>query len=202
MDKFTYFSAVAVPVPVADVDTDQIIPARFLRKRRSEGFGQYLFHDLLFNADGSRRQDFALGTPRYGSSRIIVAQTNFGCGSSREEAVWALYDYGIRAIIAPSFGDIFYNNSLQNGLLPIVQPHAVVVDFLHLLMTAPAEPLTMSVDLDAETLTGPSGVQFPFDVPPFAKHCLLNGIDEIGFTLSQIDQIIAFEQVTHNESHN
>ncbi len=191
MQPFQKLDAVAVPLARPNVDTDQIIPARFLRKLRSEGFGDYLFRDLRFGEDG-RPRDFVLNHPGYRDAKILVAERNFGCGSSREHAVYALWDYGCRAVIAPSFGDIFSGNSFKNGLLLIVLPHADVTALIRALEARPGAP--MGVDLAAQTVTGGDGKSYRFDIDPYRKRCLLEGIDELGFTLSQGDAIKAFEQ--------
>jgi 3-isopropylmalate/(R)-2-methylmalate dehydratase small subunit len=183
MHAFTTLEAVAMPMTQPNIDTDQIIPARFLQKLRKDGFGQYLFHDLAENPD------FVLNRPAYREARILVAEQNFGCGSSRENAVWALYDRGFRVVIAPSFGDIFFNNCLKNGLLPVTLPLEVVA---HLLSSADDQKL--KVDLESQLVSLPGGVAHRFDIDPFAKHCLLNGIDELDYTLSLMPQIAAFEQ--------
>src|SRR5580704_587226 len=171
MQRFTTLESVAVPMPQSNIDTDQIIPARFLQKLRKDGFGQYLFHDL------AEDPAFVLNQPAYKGAQILVAGKNFGCGSSRENAVWALFDHGFRVVIAPSFGDIFFNNCLKNGLLPIALKLNVV----------PRQKL--KVDLESQTVEG-----HPFEIDPFAKHCLLNGIDELDYTLSLMKQITAFEE--------
>ena len=180
MERFERIESITVPFPRANVDTDQILPARFLQKPRGGGFGQYLFHDLRFHPDGSERQDFVLNQPQYQGARILIAGANFGCGSSRENAVWALYDSGFRVIVALSFGDIFFNNCLKNGLLPIALP-----------WDSPATHLT--VDLESQTVAAPGEPATAFDVDPFAKHCLLNGLDELDYTLSRMGEIRAFE---------
>jgi 3-isopropylmalate/(R)-2-methylmalate dehydratase small subunit len=192
VQRFTRLDALALPIAQANVDTDQIIPARFLQKPRDDGFGQYLFNDLRFRPDGSENPDFLLNQPPYGDARIVVGDANFGCGSSRENAVWALHDYGFRAAIAPSFGDIFFTNSLKNGLLPIALPADVVSGLLVRLKETPG--LAIQVDLAAQIVTLPDGDVHSFEVDPFAKHCLLNGLDELDYTLSRSDEIAAFEQ--------
>jgi 3-isopropylmalate/(R)-2-methylmalate dehydratase small subunit len=192
MKKFDTLTAVALPYPQVNVDTDQIIPARFLQKMRDNDFGEYLFRDLRYDEKDNEKPGFPLNKPEFRASQIIVAEQNFGCGSSREHAVWALSDYGFRAAIAPSFGDIFFNNSLKNGMLPIVQPVAVVAGLLDQLAQNPGAQIT--IDLAAQEITAPDGSKHHFDVDPFSKHCLLNGIDELEYTLSQADQIAAFER--------
>jgi 3-isopropylmalate/(R)-2-methylmalate dehydratase small subunit len=192
MEPFTPLSAIAAPLPVPNVDTDQIIPARFLWRKRGDGWGHLLFHDLRFNDDGSAKPQFVLNRPEFREARIIVAERNFGCGSSRETAVWALYDYGIRAVIAPSFGDIFRNNSLQNGLLPVVLPAAAVEALMAALDQMPGSHI--GIDLVDQQVAGPDGVLLGFDIDPFRKQCLLAGTDEVGFTLGLSSEIEAFEQ--------
>ena len=191
MEPFRMLDAVAAPIATANVDTDQIIPARFLWRKRHDGWGDLLFHDLRFNDDGSPKPDFVLNRPGYRDARILVAERNFGCGSSREAAVWSLYDYGIRAVIAPSFGDIFFNNSFQNGLLPIVLPAERVAALRTMVEQTPGTRLT--VDLAAQTVSGPHG-QESFAIDPFRKECLLAGTDDITYTLAHRDAIAAFEQ--------
>jgi 3-isopropylmalate/(R)-2-methylmalate dehydratase small subunit len=180
MQAFQAIRTTFVPMREANIDTDQIIPARFLQKPRSGGCGSWLFHDLRENPT------FVLNQPEYREAHALVAGENFGCGSSRENAVWALYDYGFRVVIAPSFGDIFYNNCLQNGLLPIR-----LTNVEKLLSASPAE--TVAVDLESQIVRF-GNEHWNFDINPFAKHCLLNGIDELGYTLSRLDEIVAFEQ--------
>ena len=192
MEPFTTLRAPALPYPGVNVDTDQIIPARFLPKPRSGGFGQYLFHDLRFDETGAERSGFVLNHPAYRNARILVAEDNFGCGSSRENAVWAVSDYGIRAVVGPSFGDIFFSNSLKNGLLPVVLPRAAVASILASLRERPGS--SIEIDLPAQTLTDPEGRSHGFDIDPFSKHCLVNGIDELDYTLAQMHEIDAFEQ--------
>ena len=191
MERFTLLDAVALPIPRPNVDTDQVVPARYLQKPRSDDFGAYLFRDLRFRADGSENPDFPLNRAPYRGARIVVAERNFGCGSSREHAVWALHDYGFRAAIAPSFGDIFASNALKNGLLPIVLAEPVVADLLAQMARAPG--MRLVVDLAAQEVRTPAGAVHRFDVDPFAKHCLLEGIDEIDYTLSLLPAIEAYE---------
>jgi len=192
MRRFTEITSVAAPFARANIDTDQIIPARYLQKPRDGGLGRYLFHDLRFGPDGVPDPAFVLNRPAYREASILVAAENFGCGSSRENAVWALQDYGIRAAIAPSFGDIFRNNSLKNGFLPVVLPGEVVDGLLAYLRERPGE--TVAIDLAEERATLPDGSAHRFAIDPFARHCLLNGVDELAFTLSQIEAVEAFER--------
>jgi 3-isopropylmalate/(R)-2-methylmalate dehydratase small subunit len=187
---FTSLESPTAPFFQPNIDTDQIIPARFLPKPRSGGFGQYLFHDLRFDRSGAERPEFILNQPPHRGARTFVANLNFGCGSSRENAVWALHDYGVDVVIAPSFGDIFYNNCIKNGLLPVRLPEAVVTDLLARIAETP--DLKVKVDLEAQTVVLPDGETHAFDIDAFAKHCLLNGLDELDYTLSHRDEIEAF----------
>ena len=190
MQPFEHLEAVALPLTRANIDTDQIIPARFVQKPRINDFGAYLFRDLRFNKDDSKRPEFVLNQPDYVASKIVVAQRNFGCGSSREQAVWALYDYGMRAVLAPSFGDIFYSNSLKNGLLPIVLPAEVIDAVLLALTNQPGAKIT--VDLERQVVRAPGVTEQSFDIAPFSKHCLLTGMDELDYTLTHADKIADF----------
>jgi 3-isopropylmalate/(R)-2-methylmalate dehydratase small subunit len=190
MQAFKNLDAVAVPIARPNVDTDQIVPARYLRKPRKLGFGDYLFRDLRLDKDGHDR-DFILNKPPYRDAKILVAERNFGCGSSRESAVYALWDYGFRAVIAPSFGDIFFGNSFMNGLLLVVLPAADVAALLAALEAKPGAH--MQVDLAAQTVTGADGKAYRFDIDAYRKRCLLEGLDELAFTLGQSDAIKAFE---------
>lgn len=191
MQAFRQLEAVAAPLDRANVDTDQIVPALYLQKPRSDNFGNYLFKDVRHDAQGRRRDDFILNAPAYAQARILVAGPNFGCGSSREHAVWALADGGFRVVIAPSFGDIFNSNALKNGLLPVRLPAEVVQQILGELQAAPGTRMT--VDLQTQVVTGPGERQSPFSIDPFARHCLLEGLDEIDFTLTQRAHIEAYE---------
>ncbi len=192
MEAFTRIDAVAVPLPGANIDTDQVIPARYLQKPRASDFGAFLFHDVRRSPSGQQRGDFPLNQPAYGGARILVAGRNFGCGSSREQAVWALFDGGFRAVVAPGFGDIFASNALKNGLLPVVLPPDQVESLLRALQRAPG--LRLRIDLQSQVLVAPALGQMPFAIDAFARHCLLNGLDEIDYTLSQSAQIEAFER--------
>lgn len=192
METFQKLDAVAAPLGGANIDTDQIVPALYLQKPRVNNFGNYLFRDVRHDAAGQRRPDFLLNDPLYAEAGILVAGPNFGCGSSREQAVWALFDGGVRSVIAPSFGDIFYSNALKNGLLPVVLPPDVVDALLRGLRDAPGAHVC--VDLVAQTVTGPGIAPTPFTIDAFARHCLLNGQDEIDYTLSQQERIVAYEQ--------
>ena len=191
MQAFKKLDAVAVPMARPNVDTDQIVPARYLRKPRKLGFGDYLFRDLRLDKDG-RERDFVLNKPTYRDAKILVAERNFGCGSSREAAVYALWDHGFRAVIAPSFGDIFFGNSFMNGLLLVVLPAADVAALIAALETKPGAH--MQIDLAAQTVTGADGKSYRFDIDAYRKRCLIEGLDELAFTLSQRDAIAEFEQ--------
>jgi 3-isopropylmalate/(R)-2-methylmalate dehydratase small subunit len=192
MEPFARLDAVAAPMPVPNVDTDQIIPARFLRKPRKAGYGQYLFHDLRFDDGGREQPGFVLNQAPYRGARILVADTNFGCGSSREHAVYALSDYGFRAVIAPSYGDIFYGNSLKNGFLPIVLPADETAALRAQIQQRPGGHLI--VDLEQQRVTDLDGKTHRFEIDSFRKHCLLAGVDELEFTLRHRSEIEAFEQ--------
>ena len=192
MKPFEALDSIAVPIQQANVDTDQILPARYLQKPRSDDFGAYLFRDLRARRPGSNEPPFVIDQEPYRDGRILVARRNFGCGSSREHAVWALYDHGFRAVIAPSFGDIFASNALKNGLLPIVLPEAVVSGLLETLQNQPGS--RVKVDLVGQTVVGPDGARHDFAIDPFSKHCLLNGLDELDYTLREMQHIVAFER--------
>jgi 3-isopropylmalate/(R)-2-methylmalate dehydratase small subunit len=192
MQPFTVFRSRGVPFHGADTDTDRILPARFLSKPRAGGFAQYLFHDLRFREDGGPLEGFVLNDPGYRNAEILVCEENFGCGSSRENAVWAISDYGFRVVVAPSFGDIFYSNCLKNGVLAVVLKSDATAAILASLTPGSNAPIT--VDLAAQTLAAPGGEVYRFDIDPFSRHCLLNGIDEMDYTLAQMDEIDAFER--------
>jgi 3-isopropylmalate dehydratase/3-isopropylmalate/(R)-2-methylmalate dehydratase small subunit len=190
MQAFTELHAKAAPLDMANVDTDQIIPKQFLKTVEREGLGKGLFYDLRFDAEGRPKPDFVLNDPRYAGAGVLIAGDNFGCGSSREHAPWALLDYGVRCVIAPSFADIFYGNCMQNGLLPIALPEEAV---RALMDEARGGNHVFSVDLAAQTVTAPSGKQFRFEIDPSRKEKLLNGLDSIGETLAHAPDIDAFE---------
>ena len=194
MERFDRLVAVAVPLDLPNVDTDRIIPARFLRKPRSAGYGQYCFHDLRLRPDGTEDPEFVLNQAAYRDARVLVAAENFGCGSSREGAVWALAGRGIRAVIAPSFGDIFHENCLRNGLLPVRLPATTVTALRQALHAAPGAPGSMvTIDLAAQVVTAPDGAPHRFEIDPFRKQALLEGLDDIGLTLRHEAAIAAFE---------
>jgi len=191
MEKFTKISGVAAPMPLVNVDTDMIIPKQFLKTIKRSGLGANLFDEMRFNLDGSEIPEFVLNQPAYRSAQILVAGDNFGCGSSREHAPWALLDFGIRVVIAPSFADIFYNNCFKNGILPIVLPQ---VDVDKLMDDARrGANAVVTEDLENQTITGPDGGSIAFEVDAFKKHCLLNGLDDIGLTLQKANAIDKFE---------
>jgi 3-isopropylmalate/(R)-2-methylmalate dehydratase small subunit len=192
MDKFTTLTGVAAPLRIVNVDTDMIIPKQYLKTIKRTGLGAGLFSEMRFNEDGSENPDFVLNRPAYRNAQILVAGDNFGCGSSREHAPWALLDFGIRCVIAPSFADIFYNNCFKNGILPITVPHE---DLEKLFDDADrGANATLTVDLAAQEIRGPDGGVVTFDIDPFRKHCLLNGLDDIGLTLEKAPAIDAFEK--------
>ena len=191
MDKFTKLTGVAAPLPMINIDTDKIIPARFLKTIKRTGLGPSLFEAIRFKADGSEDPNFVLNRPAYRKAQILVTGTNFGCGSSREHAVWALLDFGIRCVIAPDFADIFHNNAPKNGILCIRLPQNIVDE-----LTKDAEKgenARLTVDLEAQEITRPNGEKIPFKVDPFTRDCLLKGLDDIGLTLAKSSAIQAFE---------
>src|ERR671926_1500165 len=191
MEKFTTLTGVAAPMPMINIDTDKIIPKNFLKTIERKGLAKGLFAELRFRNDGSENPDFVLNKPAYRKAQIIVAGDNFGCGSSREHAPWALLDYGIRCVISTSFADIFYNNCFQNGILPIkVSPEDLEKLFDDADRGANA---TLTVDLENQEIRGPDGGRVTFDIDPFRKHCLLNGLDDIGLTLEKAAAIDAYE---------
>ena len=193
MQPFTKLTGVAAPLDRVNVDTDQIIPAVHLKRIERTGYGQFLFGPLRFNADGEPNPDFILNHPSIQNPKFLVAGRNFGCGSSREHAPWALEDYGFRCIIAPSFADIFYNNCFQNGLLPVVLLEEQVASLMDKLKQQPGA--TLSVDLEAQRLWSDDGeFVFSFEVDPFRKRCLLDGLDDIGLTLLHEDKISDYER--------
>jgi len=192
LDKFTTLTGVAVPLRMINIDTDRIIPKQFLKTIKRTGLGQFLFNDLRYNANGTEVEEFVLNRPAFQNAQIIIAGRNFGCGSSREHAPWALLDFGIRCVIAPSFADIFYNNCFKNGILPVQLTEEEVA---HLLNAAEAGAnATFTVDLDTQLVTDPNGGTFKFEVDAFQKHCLFNGLDDIGLTLDKAADIDKFEE--------
>jgi 3-isopropylmalate/(R)-2-methylmalate dehydratase small subunit len=191
MDKFTVLEGVAAPLPMINVDTDKVIPKQYLKTIKRTGLGKGLFAEMRYNADGSDNPDFVLNKPAYKNAKIIVAGDNFGCGSSREHAPWALLDYGIRCVISTSFADIFYNNCFKNGILPIkVSPEDLEKLFDDAGRGANA---TLSIDLAKQEIRGPDGGVVHFEIDAFRKHCLLNGLDDIGLTMVKADKIADHE---------
>ncbi len=192
MDKFTTLTGIAAPMPLVNIDTDMIIPKQFLKTIKRSGLGVNLFDEMRYTLDGKEIPEFVLNQPAYRNAEIIVAGDNFGCGSSREHAPWALLDFGIRCVISTSFADIFYNNCFKNGILPIVMPQEVV----DLLMTDARKGANarQTVDLIEQTVTTSDGQVFPFEVDAHRKHCLLNGLDDIGLTLEKASAISTFEK--------
>ena len=191
MQKFTTLRGIAAPLPMINVDTDMIIPKQFLKTIKRTGLGKNLFDELRYEVDGREKPEFVLNQPAYRKADILVAGENFGCGSSREHAPWALLDFGIRCIIAPSFADIFYNNCFKNGILPIALPQAEVDKLMD--DAERGSNAIITVDLERQEITGPDGGRIRFDIDPFRKHCLLNGLDDIGLTLEKAPDIDAFE---------
>jgi 3-isopropylmalate/(R)-2-methylmalate dehydratase small subunit len=191
MEKFTVLEGVAAPLKVVNVDTDMIIPKQYLKTIKRTGLGKGLFSEKRFNDDGSENPDFVLNKPAYRNAKILVAGDNFGCGSSREHAPWALLDFGIRCVISTSFGDIFYNNSFKNGILPIrVTPEELDKLFDDAERGANA---TLTIDLEKQEIRGPDGGSIKFEIDEHRKHCLLNGLDDIGLTMVKKDKIDSFE---------
>jgi 3-isopropylmalate/(R)-2-methylmalate dehydratase small subunit len=197
MEKFTTLTGTAAPLPLANVDTDKIIPARFLKTIKRTGLGQHLFNTLRFDAEGRERPDFVLNREPYRHAEILIAHENFGCGSSREHAPWALLDFGIRCVIAPDFADIFHNNCFKNGILPIRLPRAVC----DMLMedAAMGGNAKLTVDLERQVVVRPNGEEIRFEIDSFRKHLLLNGLDDIGQTLQHEEHIGAHEARRRDE---
>jgi 3-isopropylmalate/(R)-2-methylmalate dehydratase small subunit len=192
MEPMNGISGRIVALPINDIDTDQIIPARYLKVTDKEGLGQACFSDWRYNADGSPKADFPLNQPQYQGAEVLIAGDNFGCGSSREHAPWALLGAGLKAVVSTYFADIFKNNSLKNGLLPIVVDEETQQQLISL---AQEDPTTsVSIDLASQTLTLPDGRGVSFPIDPFAKYCLLNGVDQLGFLLQLEPDVVAFEQ--------
>ncbi|OFX07564.1 MAG: 3-isopropylmalate dehydratase small subunit [Alphaproteobacteria bacterium RIFOXYD12_FULL_60_8] len=191
MQKFTTLTGVAACMRLVNIDTDMIIPKGFLKTIKRSGLGKHLFDEMRYDEQGAEKPDFVLNQPAYRNAKVLVAGDNFGCGSSREHAPWAIADFGIRCVISTSFADIFYNNCFKNGILPI----RVSKDDLEKLMddAERGANATLTVDLEAQEIHGPDGGVVTFDIDPFRKHCLLNGLDDIGLTLQKKDQIAAFE---------
>jgi 3-isopropylmalate/(R)-2-methylmalate dehydratase small subunit len=191
MENFTRLTGIAAPLPLANVDTDMVIPKTYMKTIGRAGLGRHLFAELRYNDDGSERADFVLNRPAWRQAKILVAFENFGCGSSREHAPWALRDFGIRCVIAPSFADIFFNNCFKNGILPLVLPKAVCEQLID--DAEKGANATLTVDLVAQVLIRPDGERIAFEVEPFRRQRLLAGLDEIGATVAKIDKVDAFE---------
>ena len=191
MDKFVKLDGIAAPMPLVNIDTDMIIPKQYLKTIKRSGLGVGAFSELRYNDDGSDNPDFILNKPAYRDTSILVVGDNFGCGSSREHAPWAILDMGIRCVISTSFADIFFNNCFKNGILPIVLPEAERDALLE--DASNGENSRLVVDLEAQTISRPNGETIAFDVDPFRKHCLLNGLDDIGLTLQKSEKIKSYE---------
>ncbi|WP_424135111.1 3-isopropylmalate dehydratase small subunit [Roseomonas chloroacetimidivorans] len=192
MTPFTTLTGIAAPLPMANVDTDKIIPARFLKTIERKGLGRAAFADMRFNDDGSEKPDFVLNQEPYRHAEILIAHENFGCGSSREHAPWALLDFGIRCVIAPDFADIFFNNSFKNGILPIKLPREICDALMEDARMGANSRIT--VDLERQVVVRPNGEEIPFEVDPLRRHRLLNGLDDIGETMQRASVIEGFEQ--------
>ena len=192
MQKFTSLTGVAAPLEIRNVDTDMIIPKQYLKTIKRTGLGTGLFAELRYKDDGSENPDFVLNKPAYRKAKILVAEDNFGCGSSREHAPWALLDFGVRCVISTSFADIFYNNCFKNGILPIKLPQEIVDELMDDAKKGANARLT--VDLEKQTITRPDGGVVKFDIDPFRKHCLLNGLDDVGLTLQKAPAIASYEE--------
>lgn len=191
MNPFVTHTGAAAPLHRVNVDTDAIIPKQFLKRIERTGFGQFLFYEWRFTSDGTKIDSFVLNQPKYADSTILLARNNFGCGSSREHAPWALLDYGFRVVIAPSFADIFYNNCFKNGILPIKLSEEQVDELFR--RAKSQENYQLTVDLEARTITGGDQLTYSFEVDEYRRHCLLNGLDDIGITLEHEAKIAAYE---------
>jgi len=191
MEKFEKLTGIAAPMPLVNIDTDMIIPKQFLKTIKRSGLGVHAFDEMRYIDDGSENPDFVLNKPQYRDAQVIVAGDNFGCGSSREHAPWALADFGIKAVISTSFADIFYNNCFKNGMLPIVMPQEVV-DVL-MKDAEKGSNARMTVDLERQVVTTSDGEEFAFEIDPFRKHCLLEGLDDVGLTMEKVGAIDSFE---------
>lgn len=197
MDKFKKVEGVAAPLPILNVDTDMIIPKQFLKTIKRTGLGKNLFDEMRYTKEGEEIADFVLNKPQYRNAKILVAGDNFGCGSSREHAPWAIADFGIKVIISTSFADIFYNNCFKNGILPIKLSQADVDKLMD--DAERGANATISVDLEAQEIKGPDGGTISFDIDPFRKHCLLEGLDDVGLTLQKEEKITSFEKTRASE---
>jgi len=197
MEKFTTLTGVAAPLDMINVDTDMVIPKQFLKTIKRTGLGKGLFFEMRFDADGNEVEDFVLNKPQYRKAQILVSGENFGCGSSREHAPWAILDFGIRCVIAPSFGDIFYNNCFKNGILPIKLPKEDVDKLMD--DAERGANATITIDLESQTIKGPDGGTIEFEIDAFKKHCLVNGLDDIGVTMENAGTIEIFEDTQKTE---
>ena len=192
MEKFTQLTGVAAPLPIHNLDTDKIFPAIYLKTIKRTGLSQWLFQEIRFRPDGSENPDFVLNQAPYRKAQILIGAENFGCGSSREHAPWALLDFGIRCVIAPSFADIFYNNCFKNGILPIALPKEVCDELME--DSKKGANAVMTIDLEDQIITRPDGEKVHFELDAFRKHCLLNGLDDIGLTMEKRKFIDGFEE--------
>ena len=192
MEKFEKFSGIAAPMPLVNIDTDMIIPKQFLKTIKRSGLGVNAFAEMRYKSDGSEVEDFVLNKPAYRDASILIAGDNFGCGSSREHAPWALSDFGIKAVVSTSFADIFFNNCFKNGMRPIILPEEQGAILMN--DSEKGSNARIEVDLEAQTITSADGDVFSFEVDPFKKHCLLNGLDDIGLTMEKSSSIEAFEK--------
>jgi 3-isopropylmalate/(R)-2-methylmalate dehydratase small subunit len=192
MEKFDKLTGIAAPMPMINIDTDMIIPKQFLKTIKRTGLGKSLFFEMRFDDAGNEIEDFVLNKPAYRKAEILVAGDNFGCGSSREHAPWAILDFGIRCVISTDFADIFYNNCFKNGILPIKLPQEDVDKLMD--DAERGANATLTIDLENQTINGPDGGQISFEMDPFRKHCLLNGLDDIALTMEKADKITAFEE--------
>ena len=191
MEKFTHLTGVAAPMPLVNIDTDMIIPKQFLKTIHRTGLGKHLFSEMRYDAEGSENPDFVLNQPQYRQAEILVTGDNFGCGSSREHAPWALLDFGVRAVISTSFADIFYNNCFKNGILPVTLPQEAVDALMD--DAEKGSNARISIDLERQVVTGADGTEYHFDIDPHRKHCLLNGLDDIGLTMELAPAIDSYE---------
>jgi 3-isopropylmalate/(R)-2-methylmalate dehydratase small subunit len=192
MDKFTQLRGTAAPMDMINVDTDMIIPKQYLKTIKRTGLGKHLFAEMRYEADGSENPDFVLNKPQYRNAQVIVAEDNFGCGSSREHAPWALLDFGIKCVISTSFADIFYNNCFKNGILPIQVTHAQLRELMD--DADKGSNAVLEIDLENQTIGRPNGESVSFQIDAHRKHCLLNGLDDIGLTMKKADKISSFEE--------
>lgn len=195
MDKFTTLTGIAAPFPIVNVDTDMIIPKQFLKTIKRTGLGKNLFDEMRYDDEGNEKPDFILNQEPYRHASILVAGENFGCGSSREHAPWALLDFGLKCIIAPSFADIFYNNSFKNGILPLILPQSETDK----LMSDAQDGLNITINLEKQIVVRDNGEEISFEIDPFRRQCLLEGLDDIGLTLQHIDKIKAYEKNQETE---